>query len=110
MSAASSDADAEVAWKAGAQAEAEALLAQRGDPSILVGVAICLFSRKEGVWREAEVEAFLPRSGRHRVIVKGKTQSVALSDERWIPLAPIPQQQKSAAVVGQSNLSSNAEC
>ena len=108
MSAASSDADAEVSWKAGAQAEAEALLAQRGDPSILVGVAICLFSRKEGVWREAEVEAFLPRSGRHRVIVKGKTQSVALSDERWIPLAPIPQQQKSAAAARRKRTATQA--
>ena len=77
---------AEERWNSGAQAEAEARIAQRGgDLTLLVGSRIYLFSRREGKWSEGSVEAFLPRSGKHRVIVRGTRYSVVLSSERWLP-------------------------
>jgi hypothetical protein len=51
-----------------------------------------LFSRTDGTWDAATVEAFHPGSSRHRVLTHGATapKTFLLSDERWLPLTPIP--------------------
>ena len=97
----------EAAWKDGAQAEAEAVL--DGRLELLQGARIRLFLRREGTWKEAVVEAFHARSGRHRVKVgDGAPQILLLKEERWLPLGtfpPSPSKQSAAAAAASSDAS-----
>ena len=62
-----------------------------GRLELLQGARIRLFLRREGTWKEAVVEAFHARSGRHRVKVgDGAPQILLLKEERWLPLGTFP--------------------
>ena len=96
----------EAAWKDGAQAEAEAVL--DGRLELLQGARIRLFLRREGTWKEAVVEAFHARSGRHHKVGDGAPQILLLKEERWLPLGtfpPSPSKQSAAAAAASSDAS-----
>ena len=85
------EAACEAAWARGGQAEAEEDLVRRGGGEVLTGASIRLFSRRDGIWKEATCETFQPNSGRHRVrFVDGSSRSLKLSEERWLPSEGLP--------------------